>query len=1065
MPVAEGWIQLQREVWELDAENAGLDADIEASLRRLATLRRREAELLFGLRALRREASHAASATAAWPPTFSASAVELEAVLGRGLANAWAELVTALVPERLGDLARTLQRPSREVLGHMASALCAPSAPALEMLLAAEVKALPAGANVAASFLAEGSFCGALLPALTIDAPEVEAWLREALSGEAMDAVASLLSAERLRRPRSTRRVSKAWSLQESAASSRRSSKLSQLPESPELPPRISIATFIGEAVPELPTSPKAAATAAESLPSRREVELADQSDSPGQVKDKRDNADSRISGRPAVDVGTVADALVRSLVAATEAAPPSLCRVAAALEACLAERSKDVLGVLLISNWLAPALLTPSLGLGLGLANATLPLLNANENGARALLISLAKLLKAAAQPSLSADAEGDAHSRAQLLREDLFEPLIRRGRRLLEEAQPNSEVELPCCVVCRTADIITLGCSLAAAADAAAEVLQVDVDLIAALGRRPTSGSASPGTTVLWLRRGKLSRPKRPPRQPQEAEDRARFESFEGSLSRPRQPRGEEQRQSALLLLRQLLSEPKTLCGTMAGTSAEGSLRAALRAARRKGGTCKGEELSRQLKIELLEEALQDPAAASSSSSTTPHATPVSEEELFQSLQEELDQGRAAQTGRRRTAVRLQVARRLDSERCSEVSRCLRCVAEAAWSLRFGVCLAALWAPAERGGGSPALPELCVFGPLSRAPPSAARPGERRRSVFFGNLMKDDTASESALPAAVRVVRRTYCPFHRMAAVGASIGVEGLANDTSMRHYAVKSLRDVVVALQRMPIHGALVDDPLGVAPALEELVALIVEVIAAQCKLSQFQGAAQGFQVTEDEEEWAQPCKLIQGDELHLSDCVSRFLFNQLHFRLFPSEPTVNDMRLRAQISRFAWLRPRHLDLPRSLSDTEQAAEAVSQLRRLHELRSPAEILAALARAFRVVTEAACLKSQLTAALDGGMLGKARSEDDAFGADEALPLFILIMVRANPPMMASVLSYAERFTARQQLRTEQGYALAQAQAAVSFAATLQRQALSNLSPGEWERHIEGEDVNTES
>jgi len=282
-------------------------------------------------------------------------------------------------------------------------------------------------------------------------------------------------------------------------------------------------------------------------------------------------------------------------------------------------------------------------------------------------------------------------------------------------------------------------------------------------------------------------------------------------------------------------------------------------------------------------------------------------------------------------------------------------------------------------------------------------------------------------------------------------------------MRHYAVKSLKDVVAALQKLPISRALLDDQLGVAHALEELVALVVEVIAAHCRLSQFQGSAP--QATEEEEEWASPCRLIQGDERHLTDCVSRFLFNQLHTRLFPSEPTVDDMRLRAQISRFSWLRPRHLDLPRSLSDTEQASEAVSQLRHLHALRSPAEILAALASAFRVVTEAACLKSQLTASLDGGLLGKARSEDDAFGADEALPLFILIMVRANPPMMASVLSYAERFTARQQLRTEQGYALAQAQAAVSFAATLQRQALSNLSPGEWERHIDGEDVQAES
>jgi len=400
------------------------------------------------------------------------------------------------------------------------------------------------------------------------------------------------------------------------------------------------------------------------------------------------------------------------------------------------------------------------------------------------------------------------------------------------------------------------------------------------------------------------------------------------------------------------------------------------------------------------------------------------------------------------------LQVSRRLASERCNEVSRCLRCVAEASWSLRFGVCLASLWAS---GDEPPSLPDLCVVGPPSAAPSCHGRPGDSRRPGFFSGRSKDDAMRETTEPSVVRVVRRVYCPFHRMAAVGASIGVEGLAQNTGMKHFAVKSLKDAISALQKLPIAGALTEDPLGVAPALEELVALVVEVIATHCKLSQFQESSPGFQdQLADEDEWVRPCRLIQGDERHLTDCVSRFIFNQLHYRLFPTDATLDDMRLRAQISRFAWLRPRHLELPRSLSDTEQASQAVSQLRRLHELRSPTEILAALASAFRVVTEAACLKSQLR--VTRGSLGKARSQDDAFGADEALPLFILIVVRANPPMMASVLSYAERFTGREQLRTEQGYALAQAQAAVSFSATLQRQALS-LSPGEWERHIEDE------
>eukprot|EP00439_Symbiodinium_sp_Y106_P016310 s5513_g2.t1 len=166
------------------------------------------AELLFAVRALRREAASAASTAASWPPVLSTSAVELEAALGRGLATAWTELLKALGPAKLGALARIVERPRREVLGHVATALCGPSRDSLQALLATESEALPAGTNIVSALLAEGSFCGALLPALTIDAPEVEAWVREALSGEALDAVASLLAADRGKRQRAMRRLS-----------------------------------------------------------------------------------------------------------------------------------------------------------------------------------------------------------------------------------------------------------------------------------------------------------------------------------------------------------------------------------------------------------------------------------------------------------------------------------------------------------------------------------------------------------------------------------------------------------------------------------------------------------------------------------------------------------------------------------------------------------------------------------------------------------------------------------------------------------------------------------------
>jgi len=161
--------------------------------------------------------------------------------------------------------------------------------------------------------------------------------------------------------------------------------------------------------------------------------------------------------------------------------------------------------------------------------------------------------------------------------------------------------------------------------------------------------------------------------------------------------------------------------------------------------------------------------------------------------------------------------------------------------------------------------------------------------------------------------------------------------------------------------------------------------------------------------------------------------------------------------------AWLEPKHLDVPSALAETAQAKKAVSTLRRLHELQSPGDMLAAMAYAWRGITEAACLRAQLlgpaavlsSESLENGSRDQRLSTcSDAFGADEATPLFILAVLRARPPMFSSVVAYAESFAARSQMLTEQGYALAQAQSAISFAENPRPDQLSNLEPGEWER-----------
>jgi len=176
------------------------------------------------------------------------------------------------------------------------------------------------------------------------------------------------------------------------------------------------------------------------------------------------------------------------------------------------------------------------------------------------------------------------------------------------------------------------------------------------------------------------------------------------------------------------------------------------------------------------------------------------------------------------------------------------------------------------------------------------------------------------------------------------------------------------------------------------------------------------------------FARPVRVAQIDESHVHDYVSRFVFGHLHARMFPMSPSDSDMENSDRIAQLDWLKPEHLGVSQTIVSAPELERSAQLLRSLAELRSPAEMLASLAQTFRTVTEAACFRMQLQAACH-------HKSEQAFGADESLPLFILVVIRANPPKFSSVLDYVEQFTTRAQMRTEQGYALTQASAALSF------------------------------
>eukprot|EP00913_Durusdinium_trenchii_P000212 g193.t1 len=117
-------------------------------------------------------------------------------------------------------------------------------------------------------------------------------------------------------------------------------------------------------------------------------------------------------------------------------------------------------------------------------------------------------------------------------------------------------AQAELPCCVVCRTSELIALGSSLSAAAEEVAEILSMSADQVRLLGRRPSSpGSAS--AVVCWLKRCRSHEKQTDDITPKEKQQKPRL-----SYEERRKSLGTHTQEEALLLLRQLLSEPHQLC-----------------------------------------------------------------------------------------------------------------------------------------------------------------------------------------------------------------------------------------------------------------------------------------------------------------------------------------------------------------------------------------------------------------------------------------------------------------------------------------------------------------------
>jgi len=175
----------------------------------------------------------------------------------------------------------------------------------------------------------------------------------------------------------------------------------------------------------------------------------------------------------------------------------------------------------------------------------------------------------------------------------------------------------------------------------------------------------------------------------------------------------------------------------------------------------------------------------------------------------------------------------------------------------------------------------------------------------------------------------------------------------------------------------------------------------------------------------------------------ESCEKFIYIKLYNYIFDNdyEDKVLNERLKLRIESLSFLSPEHLDI-KSIpnNDFTCLTDAIEELKVLNEKKSPIEKIE-------------CVKKCSFAI--GNVLKNFKDGKVLTGADEFLPLLILIIAKCNPINLHSNLKYLQKYTHPSKLVSEVGYLLTHFICAAHFLENVDADALT-ISPSEFEKSI---------
>lgn len=225
------------------------------------------------------------------------------------------------------------------------------------------------------------------------------------------------------------------------------------------------------------------------------------------------------------------------------------------------------------------------------------------------------------------------------------------------------------------------------------------------------------------------------------------------------------------------------------------------------------------------------------------------------------------------------------------------------------------------------------------------------------------------------------------------------------------------------------------------------------------------------------------------------LEKYVLTKIHAHVFGATAldAERDEALAQRLSALSFVKPEHLEIPASHAGMEEeaggggsgggtpaAARALAlaqrELSKVNAFKAPRDKLVCVLNACRVISDSLSAVASREAAErrgrsegERGSVGEGGGEgggaargapspppqrpasSTSRGADDFLPLLILVLIRASPPRLASNLEFIQRFRGSRRFHGESAYFFTQLYAAASFVETVNTGSL-NVDPGEF-------------